>query len=209
MRRLPGIREFPMPKWPNSGRYGWCKWCGKEIPVVIDGKRSTQRMWHPACWDEVELHTRAAAQYDFLVARDGERCRLCPEATPKPMRWKHGPNSVTLVQELCLGYGQTPAEEAWWNDFWNRPPGRWADLTEEERRTGEYFEIERVCALEVDHRIPLWLVSDLPDEERRWYFGPGNLWLLCPWHHAQKTARETTERAALRAFARAQLTLQL
>lgn len=51
---------------------------------------------------------------------------------------------------------------------------------------------------EVDHRIPLWSVRDLPDEERRPYYGPDNLWLLAPTCHAAKTKREAAERAALR-----------
>lgn len=70
-----------------------------------------------------------------------------------------------------------------------------------------WWQIERKCALELDHRVPLWSVADLPAEERRAFFGPTNLWLLCPSHHLQKSVRETTERAAQKRFAKAQLTL--
>jgi 5-methylcytosine-specific restriction endonuclease McrA len=55
---------------------------------------------------------------------------------------------------------------------------------------------QRGC--EVDHRVPLWSVAHLPDDERRPYFGPDNLWLLCREHHAAKTKREAADRAQLR-----------
>ena len=58
--------------------------------------------------------------------------------------------------------------------------------------------IERRSALEVDHKVPLWSVRDLPDEDRRRYYGPENLWLLCPRDHKAKTRREAAERAASR-----------
>ena len=51
---------------------------------------------------------------------------------------------------------------------------------------------------EVDHKIPLWKVQDLPDEERRKYFGPENIWALCLRCHQAKTAKEAAERARLR-----------
>lgn len=184
----------------------WCKWCGDQIPVEIDGKRSTQRLWHPACADEYNLHTRYAEQYDFLVRRDGERCALCPEGTPLPMRWKHG-EVIRITRESCWGWDRGTAD--WAEVFWNRPDGSWRDYTDEERAVGEHMEIERVSALEVDHKTPLWSVADLPDDERRWYFGPGNLWLLCPTHHKAKTKREAAQRAHQRALDRAQTQLPL
>ena len=51
---------------------------------------------------------------------------------------------------------------------------------------------------ELDHRVPLWKVRDLPPDERRSYYGPDNIWLLSNACHAAKTAREAAERAALR-----------
>lgn len=45
--------------------------------------------------------------------------------------------------------------------------------------------------LEVDHRVPLALVCYLPDDERRPFFGPGNLWLLCAACHKAKTRVDT------------------
>lgn len=61
-----------------------------------------------------------------------------------------------------------------------------------DRCAGEGCEREGV---EVDHVTPLWRVRDLPPEERRPYFGPTNLQLLCTEHHKEKTGREAGERA--------------
>jgi hypothetical protein len=64
--------------------------------------------------------------------------------------------------------------------------------------------------LEVDHKVPLWSVDQtLPLEQLRFYYGPGNLWLLCPACHKAKTKREAAERAAQRRFAAAQPALPL
>jgi len=48
---------------------------------------------------------------------------------------------------------------------------------------------------EVDHRTPLWSVWDLPPDERRRFYGPDNLQLLCGPCHKAKSAREARERA--------------
>lgn len=61
-----------------------------------------------------------------------------------------------------------------------------------------YVRVRRVCALELDHTVPLWSVAHLPPDVRRPYYGPGNLKLLCPACHRAKTAREAAERAARR-----------
>lgn len=52
--------------------------------------------------------------------------------------------------------------------------------------------------LEVDHKVPLWSVAHLPDDQRRRYFGPDNLWLLGHRHHKAKTKLEAADRAAQR-----------
>src|SRR5690606_22881137 len=43
----------------------------------------------------------------------------------------------------------------------------------------EACTVEYRALLDVDHRIPLWKVRDLPDEQRREYFKLPNLQLLC------------------------------
>jgi 5-methylcytosine-specific restriction endonuclease McrA len=108
---------------------------------------------------------------------------------------------VTQLWSDSAGVGYWPDREAAEQHrltHWPRPQGRWADITREERATGEYQEIERVCALEVDHKVPLWSVAHLPPDERRPFFGPGNIWLLCPRCHKDKSRREAAERAAMK-----------
>lgn len=78
-----------------------------------------------------------------------------------------------------------------WDDYFQ------ADKTDFPRVTYLKASIE----LEVDHVIPLWkvaLISDLTLEQRRWYFGPGNLQLLCGPCHKAKCRAEAAERAALK-----------
>lgn len=56
-----------------------------------------------------------------------------------------------------------------------------------------------VSDLEVDHIVPLWLVAlTVPARDRRPYFGPDNLQLLCGKCHKAKSRREAAERAAMR-----------
>lgn len=53
--------------------------------------------------------------------------------------------------------------------------------------------------LQVDHIEPLWLVAlTVPPEDRRRYFGPENLQLLCGKCHKSKTRREAAERAQMK-----------
>ena len=69
------------------------------------------------------------------------------------------------------------------------------------KRDGEgcaWPDCDSTDSLEVDHRVPLWSARDLPDDERRWYYGPGNLWLLCGHHHKKKTKDEAAQRALQR-----------
>lgn len=48
---------------------------------------------------------------------------------------------------------------------------------------------------EIEHRIPLWKVSHLPDAERAIYFSLDNERLFRPRCQARKTAEEAAERA--------------
>jgi hypothetical protein len=203
---VTSVRAFPEPRPPNFGKPMWCKWCGDPIPKVIDGKSSTQRLWHPACKDEYFLHTRLEQQFQFLVARDGERCACCH--TEEPMKWGSR-EAWVLTTNSVWRQGASAKMLDWTAMLWERPEKPWQEWTDEDRTTGLQQEIYRTSSLEVDHRVPLWEVADLPDEERRWYFGPGNLWLLCPKCHKAKTAREAARRAHERRMAHAQLALPL
>jgi hypothetical protein len=185
----------------SRGISGVCKWgCGRPVlkPALY---------WHKECFEAYALHTRLDHQYAFLVNRDGQRCAMkgCGAA---PVKWQRG-YVMTLTADDLRFRRNEPDMIAWAAELWPRPPGRWADLTDEQRATGEHQGIERVCALEVDHRVPLWEAAHLPDDERRWYFGSENLWLLCPACHKAKTKREAADRAAQRRFASAQPSLTL
>ncbi len=72
-----------------------------------------------------------------------------------------------------------------------------------QRRDGQGCAIEgcRARGIELDHRVPLWSVRNLPDAERRPFYGPTNLQLLCRDHHVEKTSREAGERASRRSAA--------
>jgi 5-methylcytosine-specific restriction endonuclease McrA len=77
-------------------------------------------------------------------------------------------------------------------------PKKWAParrISVDRETRGRFVRVKRVCALELDHAVPLWSVAALPDDERRGFFGPGNLRLLCPACHRAKTTREAAERA--------------
>ena len=65
---------------------------------------------------------------------------------------------------------------------------------------GLYMTVAWYHQLELDHRVPLWSVAHLPDQERAQYFALSNLWLLCRACHKAKTAREARERADKRAM---------
>lgn len=197
------VRKFPEPEAMKKGVVGVCKWgCGRPVekPALY---------WHKECFEAYALHTRLDHQKRFLIERDGQRCAMkgCGRV---PMKWQAGPVIQLVVTPGRKLYWGTPEEQAEWAArLWSRPEGRWQDMTPEERATGDQQDIERACALEVDHKVALWTVAHLPDDERRWYFGPGNLWLLCPRCHKAKTKREAAERAAQRRFQKAQPRLPL
>lgn len=178
---------MPAGKWPGAGT---CKWCRKPI-LNPNGTVNTRRYWHPACADDYNLHTRLDCQFAFLVDRDGKRCAQCGES---PERWLAG-QVITVVQWGQWTDGGMPDYLA---ELWPRPSGTWADRTPEERATGDQTPIERTHDLQVDHRVPLWAVAHLPDDQRRVYYGPRNLWLLCTPCHKAKTADEAARRARLR-----------
>ncbi len=48
---------------------------------------------------------------------------------------------------------------------------------------------------EIEHRIPLWKVAHLPDQERAIYFGPDNLRLFRRGCQVRKNREEAAERA--------------
>lgn len=174
----------------RRGIAGTCKWCGR------DDVRRPAIYWHRECADLYLLHTRPEVQKRHLIKRDGRRCGQCGDV---PQKWLPGQVYALCSTNAGIGYwpDQRQADE-FRAAHWARPGGRWDELTHEERHTGDQQSIERVCALEVDHRVPLWSIAHLPLDERRPYFGPTNLWLLCPRCHKEKSRREAADRAAVR-----------
>jgi hypothetical protein len=165
------VRTFPMPVWPPEARpANWCRWCGDQI---VHG-RAKERSWHdgrlgePECKIAWQLHTDRRVQFSHVEARDGLECWDCKEA---PEKWLRG------AECFIGGTGE----------FTDREGVVYVCGT-------RYQNIERVTALELEHSIPLWLISHLPDDERRPYFGPKNLRLRCPTCHTAKTRREASER---------------
>lgn len=86
--------------------------------------------------------------------------------------------------ERCRECGETPMKNL-------RGP-EVVDVTNKTR----WCEVSRVIALELDHIEPLWSVQHLAPDERRRFYGPENLQLLCHAHHVAKCAREAAVRAA-------------
>ncbi len=160
------VRAFPAPKHPPQP-HPWCRWCGG---AIVHG-RAKQRSRHdgredePNCALAYALHTDRETQFAHVEARDGRKCRDCGEA---PEKWLRG------------------AETVIWGAF-TRHGAEYVDRT-------RYTPVERVTALELEHGVPLWSVAHLPDDERRPFFGPTNLRLLCPDCHKPKTAREAGQR---------------
>ena len=132
-----------MPSRPGViGRPGWCKWCDSEILNPATGKPHRQRMWHPDCADEHQLYTRAEVAREFLIGRDGDRCREC--GAEDRGRWIAGP----VVRVLSLSW-----QSRWGLDLWERPEG----LSVGDYRPGGRFEflgglqdIQGATALRVD-----------------------------------------------------------
>lgn len=166
------VRKFPMPVWPNRG-VGFCQWCGE--PIVEPTAKATRRTWHvgrggePDCLHAYYLHTQLAHQLAHLIERDGEACQAC--GNPSPLK---------VVSQRVIS-GSTRPFAVWEGVEWWTP---WSPVR---------FEPDR----HVDHITPLWLVAELPPEERRWYFGPENLQILCRDCHTDKTSRESGQRAKM------------
>lgn len=183
-QRTKAIRSVPLPEgWKKAGT---CRWCLE--PIVA--KRAKQMHWHPACKTEWLLHSHLDTQFRFLCERDGKRCAQCKDVS---FRWLRG-ESYRMVQ-WAAGRRDIPDFQ---RELWPSPTSPWSERTEEDRNTGWQTPIRREHALQVDHRVPLWSVAHLPDDVRRPYFGPRNLWLLCSACHAAKTRTEAARRARLR-----------
>lgn len=173
------------------GVAGVCKWgCGQPVPKPA-------LYWHKQCLEQFMLHTRADSQKAFLIDRDGPRCAM-DGCGAVPRKWLHDIHGRREFADTRRFY---KSDAAYLAQLWPSDPAtgrRFFEMTAEEQAYGAHYRVWQVCALEVDHRVPLWKVANLPDDERRAYFGPPNLWLLCPACHKAKTKREATERSTVR-----------
>lgn len=132
----------------------------------LEPGRPKTTRYHRACRSDHDLHTLRGVQFDFVAQRDGLTCGCGCGRSPEKWLWRE-------IIFICHS---------------NPRPGIDAE--------GHYCEIERVTALELEHREPLWKVRHLPAPDRVWYFGPGNLQLLAPDPcHKIKTSREAAARA--------------
>lgn len=151
-----------------------CCWCGEPIEERLkkNGEPyAVQASWHRGCVGEYRAACAPSEFYDNLAKRDGERCAVCGE---RPMSW----------EPTCGTQGQSLTTVEW------HSAGRPYPV---------YCEVRYRPMLDVDHVVPLWKVAHLPDQERRPYFLPGNLQLICrDLCHKEKSAREAAERAQLR-----------
>lgn len=187
-------RTYPMQEFPpDRTGYGWCRWCGGEI-LHTEGKRKgqrhKQRLWHPDCKTQWLLHVDQYVQGRYLTRRDGQFCAICGEPRGQWVK-------CSWANDRTVYRGWRDSEQSW------LPPLCRNDLVLPDPKQpdlGRYTPIVWVPQdlLQVDHIIPLWQVAHLPPAERRPYFGPDNLWLLCESHHKQKSRWEAADRAAIR-----------
>jgi hypothetical protein len=129
--------------------------------------------WHPVCVDAYKAHTDPGHQLELLLTRDGPRCRCCRAG---------GYRAAGSHVARPAGMG--------WDEYFK--------LWRDPEAPGRYTTLGPAIPLEVDHVRPLWSVAHLPDDERRHFFGPTNLQLLCAACHKAKSAREAAERASIR-----------
>lgn len=201
-RQRDRIRKVPFPgPWANAGN-GWCVWCGRLIIDAKTGMRSKRAHWHKDCVHEYNLHSRLETQFNHVAARDGLKCAW-PGCGATPERWIASP----VMHLLDYSDGKRGLDVYWSAILLRDIP--WNERTEEQHSIGAMQDIDRRCALQLDHKTPLWKVADLPDCLRRSYFGPDNLWLLCPDHHKAKTRREAAERAHQKRLDKSQVELPI
>lgn len=92
---------------------------------------------------------------------------------------------------VCKECGAAPGK--WVHDRWPTRVGGSSDVY-----VGSFTAVRRAWALEVDHVVALGLVAHLPVDERRPWFGPPNLQLLCSDCHRIKTRQDVAKIKAAR-----------
>jgi hypothetical protein len=176
---------------------------GLELPAIIDPHQEPRP---PGVRNDWYFAMRDAERRQRNEWAEATKHRKVPMAalTPEQARggWCRWCGLIVIVEK---GKRKGQQGKGGWHphcvtDYFlhSRVPEQFAFLVERDGRRCAWPGCDQVEGLEVEHRVPLWKVRDLSDDERRWYYGPGNLWLLCCDHHKAKSAAEAAERAALK-----------
>jgi hypothetical protein len=163
-------RKVPLKSLFGTG--GTCRWCGGSITYPPAHKRGgyldKRRGWHDGRNDEANCLKEYFLHSDHSAQYKHLKERDgedCWECKGRPLVWSR----------------DTPCTR------WRDPTGVYV---------GQYTPVWWGKAdLEVEHTVPLWSVAHLPDDERRPYFGPTNLRLMCVPCHKRKSAKEAKQRA--------------
>lgn len=170
-REVRSRRAWPGSPYAKAG-YGTCNWCGA---AIVHGRHKS-RMWHdgradePDCKTEILLRIDRDVQKRFLLNRDGFGCAGCQETVGG---WTHHLNTLKDVERWRT-----------WGPSWKKrfPEDVWV---------GDYTAVGWATHMQVDHIVALGLVAHLDDAQRRLFFSPANLQLLCDACHKAKTVDDT------------------
>jgi hypothetical protein len=161
--------DWNRPTWAGSNDEPW-----QAIPEALNRARHASYRAEERRKRDLRAHRSVPM---FHEGKGDGWCRWCGTPVPKPRRTWHEDCLQHYLQHTDLN----------------------AQYSHLAKTRGRRCAAEgcTCTGAEVDHVVPLWKVRDLPDRERRPYYGPANLQLLCHDHHKAKTAREAGERAAI------------
>lgn len=172
-------RKFPGVPYPGLGN-GFCCWCSGELTLLKSGKRPQRwrhdgRAGEPNCKLAEALHTDLHAQRRHLFHRDGSGCFDCGQLVAT---WGGSDRVTDPVQLRAKDAG----DDRFWHGIY--PPKKWA---------GPFCSASIIYTGQVDHFIALGAAFPCfpENDRRRWFFGPGNLQLLCSDCHKAKTKNDT------------------
>lgn len=162
---------------PAYKRPTWSGACSEprgEVPQAMREALWAANRAEKARKDDLRAHRTVPM---FHEGKGDGWCRWCGTPVPKPRRTWH--------KDCLRHYLQHSDMQAQYNHL--------------AKTRGRGCAVEGCASdgAEVDHVVALWKVRALPDRERRPYYGPANLQLLCHRHHKQKSATEAAYRAAI------------
>lgn len=168
---MSAIRKPPLPEIVR--RYhplGECRWCGGMI--FKNGnpcELNPRRNWHDGRLGEPDCF------HAYRLLTD-------PATQRHAVYWRDKGRCY-----ICGVVHQARAYQIWIDSYGDRSPSGYPQ---------SHVGWLAPSGWELEHKIPLWKVEHLPDDERRWYFGLDNLAVACraPCHQ-RKSAEEAAERA--------------